>query len=65
MFMVTILLCIYGLRHSRNSSISVVAPSHLLAKQVDILVYMALGNTLGSHLLALGRLAPVQVEQCH
>ena len=23
---------------------------------------MALGNTLGSHLLALGRLAPLQVE---
>lgn len=29
--------------------------------QVDVLLYMALGNTLGSHLLALGRLAPVQV----
>lgn len=28
---------------------------------MDVLLYMALGNTLGSHLLALGRLAPVQV----
>lgn len=32
--------------------------------QVDVLLYMALGNTLGSHLLALGRLAPVQVSHC-
>ena len=29
--------------------------------QVDVLFYTALGNTLESHLLALGRLAPVQV----
>ncbi|CAN0142117.1 unnamed protein product, partial [Hapterophycus canaliculatus] len=33
--------------------------------QVDVLLYTALGNTLWSHLLALGRLAPVQIAFGH
>ncbi|CAM9425748.1 unnamed protein product [Choristocarpus tenellus] len=37
----------------------------IAAAKVDVLMYMALGNTLGSHLLALGRLAPVQLVFGH
>ncbi|CAM9109444.1 unnamed protein product, partial [Discosporangium mesarthrocarpum] len=37
----------------------------IAAVKLDVLVFMALGNTLGSHLLALGRLAPVQLMFGH
>eukprot|EP00752_Nemacystus_decipiens_P002918 g2715.t1 len=42
------------------------ADRRLIAKaKVDVLIYAALGNTLSSHLLALGRLAPVQIAFGH
>lgn len=57
----------FGDRNKPKSPLEISPLIHLVfflylpLQQVDVLLYMALGNTLGNHLLALGRLAPIQV----